>query len=430
MFDFKRIRFWWLIISIQVLLSAIVPSAVLMMLPALEAPVSLEMSGLLIEAQSPLKARAAVESFCESIVEEGKIVVETNKGQIIIPYNTIGLQIDTGRLQEFMQNGQARNRFYQLAGKTDDELPRFDPDIYINEAQFIDSFSTVCEIYHTDKQNAGLVLKDGALLVTPHSDGYDFDVQKALRFVKEQLQSGLSKEIILTADSQFFPTIHAEITEQQLQRYSGLYGFHQGDVPEGRVQEFRSLVQSLENQWIQPGETFSLKDRMASFTPSEPLTQLLASCIYQAVLPVEDVRILWRKASNQPVPGIEPGLEVSLDNEGDLQFKNTSGTPLILMFEITDSGRYSAAVAGTPGLRVGELKTQQSKIPPSVIYSQSNTLPENAKEVIEPGREGLNVKVYRVTDGKTDKLYEDVYQPIHKIIAVGTGIKKEDLVRK
>lgn len=430
MFDFKRIRFWWLVISIQVLLTAVVPSAVLLMLPAEEAPVSLEMPGMRIENQLPGEAYLSVEAFCESIVAEGAIFVETEEGQIRIPYSDVGLQIDIGKLRGLIQDGQSRNRFHQVVGNSSETTLQFVPDIYLNEALFTDAFSRIREIYHVNTQNAVLTLQDGVLSVTPHSDGSELDIKKTLAFVKQQLQYGLSKEIAVTADPQLFSTIRAEITEQQLQRLSVPYGLNQGDIPPGKADEFKSLVQSLENRMIKPGEVFSLKERMASFNPSDPLVQLLASGIYRAVLPLEDVRILWRKASNQPVSGIEPGLEVSLENEGDLQFKNTSDTPLMLVFQVTDSGRYSAAVAGNPGLRSGEIKTQQTRIQPSIIYSQSNTLPEDAKEVLEPGKEGLSVKVYRVIDGESAKLYEDVYQPIHKIIAVGTGITKEELVRK
>jgi uncharacterized protein YabE (DUF348 family) len=87
------------------------------------------------------------------------------------------------------------------------------------------------------------------------------------------------------------------------------------------------------------------------------------------------------------------------------------------------------AVAGKPGLKAGEIKTEKTKIIPPVIYSQDNTLPEKEQKVVEPGKDGLSVRVYRIINGESAMLYEDVYPPVEKVIAIGSGVKKADIIK-
>jgi len=144
---------------------------------------------------------------------------------------------------------------------------------------------------------------------------------------------------------------------------------------------------------------------------------------------VADIKVTWRKPAFQPVPGIEPGFEVNLDGDGDLRFQNTSNVGLAIVSDVDESGKWTLILAGKPGLTVGEIKTTHTKILPPVIYVQDSTLPEKVQKVKEPGKEGLSVKVRRIA-GDSIYEYEDIYQPVYRIISVGTGVKKEEIIVK
>ena len=430
MLEFKRIRFWLIVFSLQMLLAVGIPTGLMLMLPSQELSVSLELPGLVFDNLSPDKAKEAINAFYDAIAQEGEIVLESEGKRMRIPYSSFELQIDIERVLERIEKGQYGNRFFQLIGKVGADPGMAKPELYMNEARFRDVFTDAKDFFHIEPGNAELIFAQGTLSVTPQKDGRELDIDKALQYIQKQLRTNPTVEMVLSQSMtpELFIVTEPEITTKQLQSYSQLYPIATGRVPSEKAEAFRLLTQNVQNVIIKPDEIFSFREKITPVL--DPLQEHLASAVYQAVLPVEAIKIIGRETSNQPIPGIEPGLEVSLENTKDLQYKNTSKTELILLFEICDSGIWNAALAGKPGLRYGAIKTEPTKIAPSTIYSQDSSLPENWEEVKEPGKEGLLVKVYRIADEQYIKLYEDVYQPVHKIIAIGTGIKKEDIVRK
>lgn len=428
----KRFQFWFTVLSIQLILAAALPTAVLMVLPARDTSVSLEMPGLTLKQLSAQDAIKQAEAFYKSIVSEGAIVFEEQGQQFQVPYSSIWVQFDTTAIRKALEKSQYQNRFFEMIGKPSPGYGQIMVRPYINEALFREKFSPLQELCRTEAADARLDLQQSAVSVIPHQPGLEFDVQKALSYVTEQLQADPTRDIILSKDvtPSLFTATDPAITTQMLQSFSQIYGLTQGTIPDGKTEAFKNLILPFENRMLYAGDSFSFRKSISSFSDTDPLQQLLASIIYQTILPVEELRVLDRKASNQPVSGIEPGLEVSFENDGDLQFKNTADNSLMLVIQAEQAGTWSAALVGKPGLRTGAVRTETTKIQPSVIYSQVNTLPKDSTEVVEPGKEGLSVRVYRVTEGESAMLYEDVYQPIHKIIAVGTGIKKESTIFK
>lgn len=428
----KRFRFWFLIFSVQLILAVVVPTAVLFSLPAQETSSALEIPGLILEDLPLQDAMKQAEGFYQTIVSQGTIVFEGQDRQVQIPYSSIGLAFDTAEVLQELGKGRYQNRLFELIGKADPIRKQVGAAPYMNEALFREEFSVIQELCYLEPQNARLVLQQKAVSVTPSVIGRVFDVDKAKEYVTEQLRTNPTDQIILSESKTpwLFTATEPEITTQKLQGYTQVYSFIQGTILDEKTQAFYSLLQPLDNLMIQEGDSFSFRDSIPLFKGTDPLQQLLASSIYQAILPVAELRVLNRKAADQPVPGIEPGFEVSFEDDADLEFKNTANIPLMLVFQLEHDGSWSTALVGQPGLSSGVVRAEYTKIQPSVIYSQQNDLPRDAKEVLEPGKDGLTAKVYRMTGDESEKLYEDVYQPVHKIIGVGTGIKKKDIIFK
>lgn len=428
--DIKRFRFWFTVMSIQMVLAVAVPSATLLALPVKEASVALEIPGLSLTDLPLQEALNQTEAFYKSIVSDGFLVFEGNGERFQIPYNSIWLQFDTARVQWALEKSRYQNRFYEMIGKRPPLVESTFAQPYVNEALFREKLLPAQEIYRTQAVNARLVLQQGAISVVPHTDGREFDVNQAIPYILEQLKADPARGIILSEDATpwLFTAVSPDRTTEMLQGYAQVYGLTQGTVPEGKTETLISLIQSIDNKIIEPGSSFSFRESSSVIRETDPLQQLVASIIYQLILPVQELRVIDRKAAKQPISGIEPGFEVSLENGGDLQFTNTSDRAFMLVFQMDQDGKLNAALVGEPGLTAGTIRTETAVIQPSVIYSQDNTLPKDIQKVTEPGKEGLSVKVYRVTEDETVQLYEDVYQPVHKIITVGTGVKKEDMI--
>lgn len=429
---FKGVRLWFFAFAIQIFSAVIVSTAVLLLIPARNSPLNVEISGLVFDKAELQEIKETFKAYSRSILEDGSVIFESDGKHVKIPYHALDLRIDDTSVYIAMEKTQYSNRFFQLIGKTNQQFVNLKPEIYLNEAKYREAFLDFGEIFIKDKMDAGLVLEKGDLSITPHRDGYQLNIDKARDYILTELKTNLPREIVISESEtpDLFVRIKPEITSDQLESYTQIYSMAQGEIPTGKTEAFRSLVNSLENKIVGPGQSFSYKERMRSSSLGSPLSELFASAVYQAILPVEDIVVTWRNAANQPVPGIEPGLEVNLEDDGDLQFRNRSELELVLVFDVNDSGKWTVALAGKPGLNFGVIRTEYARILPPVIYSQDNTLPENVEKVKEPGEEGLSVKVYRDTGEKTIQLYEDIYQPVYRIIAVGTGIKKEDIVRK
>ena len=94
MLEFKRIRFWLIVFSLQMLLAVGIPTGLMLMLPSQELSVSLELPGLVFDNLSPDKAKEAINAFYDAIAQEGEIVLESEGKRMRIPYSSFELQID------------------------------------------------------------------------------------------------------------------------------------------------------------------------------------------------------------------------------------------------------------------------------------------------------------------------------------------------
>lgn len=425
MLKLKGKAFWFVVFLIQLVLAVLVPTTVLLLSPAQYEPISMEISGLVFDKAEPNEVKDVLSRRYQSIVDNKQVILKSGDRQIQIPYSRLEIQIDGSRIYNEVEKKPYNNLFFQLIKKNNRSLSVLKPDIFINEARYRDTFTEFLDFFRVDAKNASLVLQQGALAVIPHIDGLEFNIEKALDYIKEQLETDVSKDIIISANTtpELFHVSKPDITTGQLQRYTQIYSRVDGKIPDDKTEKFEKLVESLKNKVIYPDQAFSFKERMSDFSEDDPLQVLLASIIYQAILPLEDIKVTWRKAANQPITGIQPGLEASIDDGGDLQFINASEKELILIIDVEHSGRWTALLAGEPGLRFGMIKTEYSKIPVPEVYLQDSTLPKNSVKVTEQGREGLSVKVYRLINGETTELYEDIYQPVSRVIATGTEIK-------
>lgn len=430
----KEYRFWFLIFSVQILIACAIPTGIFLMLPADNETVSLEVSGCLLEDLTPDEAEQTLKSYYKNIIDNGAVFLSAGGKKIAIPLNLFEFQIDASKIYNMLHEGRYNNRYFQLIGKANREFVT-KPVVSINSARLKDILESYKDLFHRGAVDAKLVLEQGIARTIPESEGLELDVEKAAYYIKNMLESDPSKEIVISREetADVFNVVKPAYTADGLSGLSQIYGMVQGELESESKLKFQNIFNSMKNSGIKPGDEFSYRERVLSSIEEDSPHTIIASAIYKAVLPVADIKVTFRKPSSQPVAGIEPGFDVNLDEEGDLKFLNASDSDLMLVFDIQESGKWTVALLGEPGLMSGDIVTEVTKIAPPVIYSQDSRLPEKSQEVVEPGREGLSVKVKRVVQGESRKvyeLYEDIYQPVYKIIAIGTAVKKEDIIRK
>lgn len=427
----KEFRFWFTLFAVQLVIACVVPTAVLLCIPAEDAQIDIDLAGHLMKGVTPEEAKSALSDYYQSMLDNGAVVIEAGGKQIRIPYHAFEAQIDISGIFKEIDSKSFTNMYYQLIKKTADVMKISQPEIYINEAKLREMLVDRKDLFHIPEINAELRLKQGALTVIGHQNGMEFDVDEAVEFIKGQFNAFFPSDIVISEDTapKVYRVTEPKITSDILKEYSFVYSSLSGEFSDDEMGNFEALPDISSSIFILPGESFSYKESFPAWNLHRNLNTMLASAIYKAVLPVVEVRVTWRKPAFQPLPGIEPGFEVNLDDDGDLRFQNASDVGLAIVSEIDESGKWTLILAGKPGLTVGEIKTTHTKILPPVIYSQDSTLPEKVQKVKDPGKEGLSVKVRRIA-GDNVYEYEDVYQPVYKIVSVGTGVKKEDIIHK
>ncbi len=419
-----------MLFTIQIYIACAVPTGIFLMLPASNKPFSIEISGQSFTNVTSKEIGDQLKTHYGNIIENGEIILDINGNLITIPYKMFELQIDASKIFAEVQKGRYSNMYYQLIDKPSQNIVT-KPLISFNSAKLKNALYSYNELFYREPQDAALVLQQGIVKTTPGVFGHELSIDKAQSYIRNQLEVDPTKKIIISQSvPDVFDILRPEYTEEDLNQLTVVYGMVQGEMTPDSITPIQNLVNSIRNKIIEPGEEFSYKQNISCSLEAASYNAILASAIYRAALPVQDIKVTHRLPTEQPVSGINPGFEVNLEAENDLKFVNSSDSPLMLVFDTEESGFWTVALVGRSGLTYGEIITERTKILPPVIYSQDNELPEKSQEVIEQGREGLSVKVLRVTQDETIQLYEDIYQPVYKIIAIGSGVKNEDIVRK
>ncbi|NLM28090.1 MAG: hypothetical protein GX211_07930 [Clostridiaceae bacterium] len=427
----KNFRFWFCIFAIQIFTACLVPTAVLLSLPSDEMQVYLEVTGLSISGAGITETKDILDRHFREIVEKGELVFESEGKQVKIPYTDFELQIDARSILEKIEKGRYKNRYFQLIGKTTGYEGEFIPEVYYNEAKLKSIVMKMEDFFYQQPINAAIMLSDGNIYVSEHQSGLKLDTAKTLDYIKENITTDPLKEIIISEDTapDLFNVTEPKYTTDELAGFTQIYAEERGELPAGTAENYKNVIALTDCYIIGSGRTTSFKENMPLFSELKGLDTILASALYKAILPFEDIKVVWRKPSNQPISGIEAGFEVNLEDDGDLKFLNDSANEIAIIFQTNDNNEWIIAIAGKPGLNAGEIITEKTKIAPPVIYSQDNTLPEKEQRVVEPGKDGLSVKVYRVLNGESVMLYEDVYPPVERVIAIGSGVKKVDIIK-
>lgn len=186
------------------------------------------------------------------------------------------------------------------------------------------------------------------------------------------------------------------------------------------------IVSTLNNTIINPGDTFSLLSTLedtANLANSETLS-FVASMLYSVVLETE--YDIVERHQQQTIPtAFDAGYEasISLANYEDLQFINNSDHVSKLKLSIEGNSLkvelYSDVIGATVSHRI-----VKDSISPKIVHRYSNDLPAGKQKVLQEGKKGLRVEVYRTVseDGNSteQKISRDYYPPTNRIILVSS----------
>jgi vancomycin resistance protein YoaR len=307
------------------------------------------------------------------------------------------------------------------------------------------NIALIGEAWKEQPQNATVKISEQKVLLVPEVNGYRLDFENTREKARLALTRGvfniaasgrILKPDITVSDLQGVDTLLSEFTTA----YDG--------NAENRVHNIALAGAAINGSVLKPEEIFSLNRQLgprmeksgylkAPVIANNRLTLdfgggicQVATTLYNAVL-LAGLDIVERFPHSQPVNYIPPGLDATISGDHlDLKFANNTDTPVYIA-GLSDATTFTVRIFGGDKNHRHTIRITSEKqlVAPRVTVMQDDTLQEGETKVINPGRTGYQVKVYRevLEEGRVVSktlISEDYYRPTNKIIHVGPGTEE------
>lgn len=189
--------------------------------------------------------------------------------------------------------------------------------------------------------------------------------------------------------------------------------------------QLATIVSALNEQVIGSGEVFSLLDGLKELNvdANRESVDFVASVLYSVLLQT-NVEIVERHSQGIMPNYLEPGIEAKIrkNTNKDLKFIHTNSAPIILKMQLKGTDLlveiYSVPLDTEATYRV----TNKVEIKPRTISRYSATLKAGQEKLVEKGKAGLRVSVYRTISQKKgsfekeELISADYYPPTNRAI--------------
>lgn len=285
------------------------------------------------------------------------------------------------------------------------------PVIKYNESKLRLELLELSGAINTDPVDARIYYEDGALKKSPDSPGIALNVNNAVDVITRQLSEDPLEAVNLNStDNYALETVDASVTMKDfsmIQQVISEYSTYITDdvLLEGiqlAIDAINGVILDANEEGKEP-TVFSfvecIKKKDAGFENDNEGYDQVASTLYAALLktgmPADSITRLPHKMA---VDYIEPGLDSWISgNAGDLKFENLFKNKIAVFAEKVED-RVTVAIAGSLSDKPEEsdinIEVVQRFTPP-VYYVENNNLRQGEKLILNPGKEGVVVNVYR-----------------------------------
>ena len=189
------------------------------------------------------------------------------------------------------------------------------------------------------------------------------------------------------------------------------------------------IVDALNVKTILNEEKFSfleVLDQVNSFYNDET-ANFVASTLYSTVLQSE-LDIQERHSQHVRPEYLQPGIEVNVNqNRGlDFSFVNRTNKPVIISSAIKEGRLVIELYSFKSNYEITHNVTDEEKVEPRIIYRLTSELPIGEEQVVEEGKDGLRVQVYKKTTElggsyeDEELISKDFYPPVNKVVLVSS----------
>ncbi|WP_298470289.1 VanW family protein [uncultured Psychrobacillus sp.] len=196
------------------------------------------------------------------------------------------------------------------------------------------------------------------------------------------------------------------------------------------------IITLLDEQVIGSGKVFSLNEQVNQMNigASNETLNFVGSVLYSVILQTE-FEVVERHSQGVIPSYLEAGIEVELSETKDFKFKNTTDHPASLKASIKDNALLIEMYA-IPTETEGKYQIRErQEIKPRTIYRYSPDLAPGKEELIEEGKPGLRVAVYRTISDKVgpyeneELISQDYYPPTNRVILKSATIPESTVAQ-
>ncbi len=282
------------------------------------------------------------------------------------------------------------------------------PEVRFNESKLRMELSELSKQINTNPIDAAIYYKDGIIEKVPDTPGISLDVNVSVSVIGKALSSDPFRTVDLNSGNAL-KTIDAPVTMKDFDDIQLIHGEYSTSIKDATLnQSIQFAVDQINGTILEPASDRSNED-VFSFAECLGLNDgneykdegydQAASTLYAALLtaglPKDSITRLPHKTA---VEYIQPGLDAWISgNAGDVRFTNPYDKKLAV-FAVRNGSVVTVVIAGSREDKAEKsvIRTETiQEFDPPVYYVEKEDLKPGEKVVLNPGKKGLSVKVYR-----------------------------------
>ena len=191
----------------------------------------------------------------------------------------------------------------------------------------------------------------------------------------------------------------------------------------------KAIAEALNDKTIGNDEQFSFINTLEEVNEfySEETANFVASTLYSAILQT-DLTILERHSQNAMPKYLEPGIEAKVNKARaqDLKFVNQTENPYMISASLREGKLVVELYSFKSKYEITYYVSDKEHVKPRTIYRLSAELAIGQEKVLEEGKDGLRIQVFRKISELNTSFEDDVlvsrdfYPPKNKVVLVSS----------
>ena len=196
----------------------------------------------------------------------------------------------------------------------------------------------------------------------------------------------------------------------------------------------KAIAEALNDKTIGNDEQFSFLNTLEEVNEfySEETANFVASTLYSAILQT-DLTILERHSQNAMPKYLEPGIEAKVNKARtqDLKFVNQTENPYMISASLREGKLVVELYSFKSKYEITYYVSDKEHVKPRTIYRLSAELAIGQEKVLEEGKDGLRIQVFRKISELNTSFEDDVlvsrdfYPPKNRVVLVSSLTPEE-----